>query len=84
MGRREQALEIAADIRNRPAKLYPSEYSMAVVYVGLGDRSQALDWLEKAYDSHDNSMPFVAVDLRFDSLRQEPRFRAILGKLKIG
>jgi hypothetical protein len=51
---------------------------IALIYTGLGDKSQALDWLEKAYDDHAGRLRWIIFDPQFDSLRGEPRFQDLL------
>jgi tetratricopeptide (TPR) repeat protein len=51
--------------------------SIATLYCGLGDRKQALDWLERGLGARDVRMTFLKVDRRWDELRADPRFVAI-------
>lgn len=46
-----------------------------------GNRSLALDWLEKSYLHHDYWMLFINVDPEYDALRSEPRFQALVHRL---
>lgn len=63
---------------------YVSAHDIAVVFTSLGNRGEALAWLEKAYQERDGMLWIrPAVDRRFDSLRNEPRFRAILRDLRL-
>jgi hypothetical protein len=48
------------------------------VYLGLGDKEKALDGLEKSYQDQDGVCWQLKIDQRYDSLRNEPRFQAIL------
>jgi TolB-like protein/DNA-binding winged helix-turn-helix (wHTH) protein len=50
----------------------------------MGDRSLALDWLEKSYQHHDYWMLFINVDPEYDAIRSEPRFQAIVHHLGVG
>ena len=50
-------------------------------YLFVGDTAHALDWLEKAYDDRDPSMPYIGCMPIFDPLRSEPRFQALVRKL---
>ncbi|MGH9659844.1 MAG: TPR end-of-group domain-containing protein, partial [Bryobacteraceae bacterium] len=59
-------------------------YPVALVYAGMGRKSDALDWLEKAFEVRDASIPYLNVEQRLDSLRQEPRFKALLAKMGLG
>jgi TolB-like protein/DNA-binding winged helix-turn-helix (wHTH) protein len=59
-------------------------YDVAHVATMKGDRSLALDWLEKSYQHHDYWMLYVNVDPEYDALRSDPRFQAIIHRLGIG
>jgi TolB-like protein/DNA-binding winged helix-turn-helix (wHTH) protein/Tfp pilus assembly protein PilF len=50
-------------------------------YLGLGDREQALAWLEKAYEQHSSIMATLKVDPAFDPLRDDPRFQRLLASV---
>ncbi len=49
-----------------------------------GNRSLALDWLEKSYQHHDYWMLFINVDPEYDAIRSDPRFQAIIHRLGVG
>jgi serine/threonine protein kinase len=49
--------------------------NIAVVHMGLGNRAQALTWLERAAAAHSGSMLYLAVDRTYTPLHNEPRFR---------
>jgi hypothetical protein len=65
--------------QSRLSRVPPEE--VARVYVGLGDKDQALSWLERAYDERSDHLVFVKVDPAWDSLRSEPRFVQILRRI---
>ena len=46
-------------------------------------KEEALHWLEKAYEEHDNNMPYISVDPLFDFLRDDVRFKTILQKMNL-
>jgi hypothetical protein len=46
--------------------------------VGLGDKEQALTWLERAYDEQDPWLFWLKTWPPLDPLRSEPRFQALL------
>jgi hypothetical protein len=52
------------------------------VYLGLGDRGRALDYLEQAYASDSQSMEWLKEEHVFDPLRSEPRYIALMKKLR--
>jgi hypothetical protein len=51
----------------------------------LGDKQQALAWLEKAYDERDVSLFCLRADQHtvFAALRSEPPLQAVLAKLHL-
>jgi hypothetical protein len=55
-----------------------------VIHAGLGDKAEALAWLEKAYDDRSFFLVSLNVDPRFDHLRAEPRFRALVQRIGLG
>jgi TolB-like protein/DNA-binding winged helix-turn-helix (wHTH) protein len=50
-------------------------------YLGLGDKEQALTWLERAYVEKDPWLFWLKVWPTYDPLRSEPRFQAVMRKL---
>jgi adenylate cyclase len=60
---------------------YVPPFNLAIVYLGLGDRARALEYLERAYDVDSQWMIYLRGDRIFDPLRSEPRFVALLNKL---
>lgn len=73
------------EARDRLAKLtaisqthYVHPYSVAVIYLALGEKEKTLQWLERARDERCWFLIYLKVDPRLDSLRSEPRFRALL------
>jgi hypothetical protein len=49
----------------------------AGVYAELGDRRDALAWLETALAKCETSLALRCVDLAFDPIRDDPAFRAL-------
>jgi hypothetical protein len=59
-------------------------YEVAHVATLKGDRSLALDWLEKSYQHHDYWMLYINVDPEYDAIRSDPRFQEIIHRLGVG
>jgi hypothetical protein len=49
------------------------------MYVGLGDKDQAMKWLEKAYQEHFN--PSILLRPAFDPLRSDPHFQNLVHRI---
>lgn len=60
---------------------YVPPYNIALVYAGLGEKSRALDLLERACDERDVRLVFLNVDPTWDAIRSDPRFRAVLSRV---
>jgi eukaryotic-like serine/threonine-protein kinase len=80
-GRKTEALAILHELLQMSAQRYVSPYSIALVYVGLGDRDQAFQWLDKAYDEHSVRLINIAVHPRLTALRSDPRFTALVKRI---
>jgi TolB-like protein/DNA-binding winged helix-turn-helix (wHTH) protein/Tfp pilus assembly protein PilF len=66
---------------SRRARLEPSNYML--LNIGLGKKKEALDWLEKACTEHTSNINAIKVDPIYDSLRNEPRFHAVLKQIHL-
>ena len=80
-GRRREALQILDDLQSRAKAQYVSPLDIATVHLGLGDKDAALALLERAVDTHDGGLVFLAVDPRYDPVRQDPRFLRVLRRI---
>ena len=80
-GQREQATRKYSDLLELAHREYVPRYHIAVIYAGLNDRSQALTWLEQAYEERDQWLCQLKVEPMFDGLRSEPRFQALLNRI---
>lgn len=60
---------------------YVSAHSIATIYAGLGEREPALEWLNRACEERSNWVTYLQVDPRFDDLRDEPEFQAIVRRV---
>jgi tetratricopeptide (TPR) repeat protein len=77
-GRRADALAMLEGLRHLSATRYVSPYSLALIYAGLGDRDQALAWLDKAYAERSDYMPYLRLEPMLDGLRSDHRFAALV------
>jgi hypothetical protein len=58
-----------------------SPYNIALVYVGLGQKDEAFQWLDKAYDERSVRLINLAVHPRLAGLRSDPRFVQLVEKI---
>ena len=61
---------------------YVTPWQIATLYTRASNKDKALDWLEKAYEEHDNNMYSISADPIFDEISNDPRFLKILKDMK--
>jgi len=54
---------------------------LAALYALLGEKEQALGWLEKGYAEHDDHMYRIKANPGYDSLRSDPHFQGLLRRM---
>jgi serine/threonine-protein kinase len=82
LGKQNEARAILAQLTEMAKSRYVSGYGFALIHLALGEKGQALDWLEK--DARERSgfeINFIKVDPYLDPLRGDPRFEALVQKI---
>ena len=80
-GRRTEALGILSELQELTETEYVRLREFAWVYLGLGEKEKALQWLEEAYAEHDIFLVWLKVSPLFDPLRDDPRFQKLLRRM---
>ena len=80
-GRLEEVKKILAEELKMREKGFGSATAIGGVYLSLGDKDKALEWLEKAYIERSGLLPVINCDFVFDALHPDPRFQALLKKI---
>lgn len=76
-GRRAEAEQVLTRMLELYEQKLAVPFYVSLVYAGLGDKEQAIAWLEKQ-KPHLRFMAMAKTDARFDSLRTDPRFLAMI------
>jgi eukaryotic-like serine/threonine-protein kinase len=82
-GRRVEARKLLADLISLSKSRYISPVYMAISCIALGQKDEAFDWLEKAYDDRSDWMVLLQTEPMFDPIRADPRFQNLLHKVGI-
>jgi DNA-binding winged helix-turn-helix (wHTH) protein/TolB-like protein/tetratricopeptide (TPR) repeat protein len=82
-GKADEARAVLKELEDKAATQYVPPYAPAQIYSALGDKGKALDLLEKAFDEQDVLMAFLKVDPKWNDIRSEPRFTALIEKMKL-
>jgi len=80
-GKQKDALKLLRELKELSRKEYVSPFSFALVFVGLGNESQALGWLERAYKARDGALPFLRVNPRLAPLHSDSHFQDLVRRL---
>jgi Flp pilus assembly protein TadD len=60
-----------------------SALDLAMIYAALGEREQALDYIEKGIEQEEENVGRINVNPAFDPLRSEPRFTEIVKRIRL-
>ncbi len=80
-GDTKSALACLNKLRNLKSAVYVSAWNEALVFLGLGKKEEALQCLERAFDQRCDWLIHLNVDIRWDLVREEPRFRQVVARM---
>ena len=80
-GKTAEAQKVIDKLNELTKQRYVPPYAVAWIYVGLGQKQQALDWLEKSYANREDTMIWLNSDPSLDDLRSEPRFQDLVRRV---
>lgn len=80
-GRKDEARKVLDFLLERRRTQFVPPAMIAMVYLGLGDKDKAFEWLDAACDEHGIFTDQAKVHPMFDPLRADPRFDALLRKM---
>jgi TolB-like protein/Flp pilus assembly protein TadD len=81
-GQRQAAEAVREQLANLQGPSAASPFHLAQIDMALGNVQAALDGLEAAYEARDNGLFYIAFGAQFDGLRGEPRFQALVERMK--
>jgi adenylate cyclase len=80
-GREREARSLLAELEARRGGEWVSPVALARIHIALGERERALAELERAYDENAYEIVALRVDARWETLRGEPRFEALVRRI---
>jgi len=72
---------LAEKLLEKSKRNYVSAYDIAAVYIGLGEKDQTFEWLSKALEERSGFLVYIKCDRRFDGLRSDSRYEALLKRI---
>ena len=84
-GRKEETRKILDNLTTESGQRYIPAYSLAVIHLSLGDKEEALRFLEKSYEDRavfdTGVFGSIKIDRRLDPLRGDPRFENLVERV---
>ncbi len=78
-GRREEADKILRDLDDATKRR--GSFWMASIHVALGQKDEAFNWLEKAYEERRPQLISLRIRPELDPIRDDPRFQDLLRRM---
>jgi tetratricopeptide (TPR) repeat protein len=82
-GSQAEAQKILDELLARSKRGYFPAWAIAAVYIGLGDKDQAFQWLGKVVEERGEFAVWLKTDPMYDPLRSDPRFSDLLRRLNL-
>src|SRR5207249_2098187 len=80
-GKRAEAQKVLGELKEMSKRGYVSPFFIALIHVGLGEKEQAFECLEKALEDRSEWMTWLKVYPQLDSLRSDPRFTELMRRV---
>jgi eukaryotic-like serine/threonine-protein kinase len=81
VGNRAEALKVIRELEERAQHDYVPPYNIAIVYLGIGDKDRAFEWLERSHRDRNYYLARLMVDPELDPVRSDPRFMSLAKRL---
>lgn len=79
--RKAEANKVLDELLKLNKTRYVTPAALVNVYIGLGDKDKAFEWLEKAFQEKSNYVAYLKVFPIADPLRSDPRFSDLLRRV---
>jgi tetratricopeptide (TPR) repeat protein len=80
-GRREEAQKTLNELLELSKHEYVSPGQIGIIYIALGEKDKAFEYLEEANKVYDLNLMRMKVERRFDPLRSDPRFDDLVKRI---
>ena len=82
-GNHTRAREHLRELLENSTREYVSPMWIGLVHLGLGDHASLFQCLDRAFQERDGSLILIAAAIEFDPVRDDPRFQALLSRMKL-
>jgi len=82
-GRRTEALSLISELEEKYSRHEASGHDLAAIWIGLGERDKAFDWLEKDFQVRDGRLANITWEPEFVSIRNDRRYDDLLKRMDL-
>jgi Flp pilus assembly protein TadD len=82
-GRTAEARAVLNELDERAKVRYVSPVAHAGLYVTLGERDRAFEWLDRAYEDRRGWLAYLKIEPMLDGLRGDPRFHRLVERMRL-
>ncbi len=82
-GQRGEAVKQLEWLKHESSKRYIPSIAFAFAYIALGQKDEAVVWLEKDVSEHTGHASSYAVESAPDDVRDDPRFKEMLKRMNL-
>jgi DNA-binding winged helix-turn-helix (wHTH) protein/TolB-like protein/Flp pilus assembly protein TadD len=82
-GENSRAQKVLDELKDLSKQQYVSPLGIALVHIGLDEKDQAFNWVERAYEDRVFGLGYLKVEPFFDPLRSDPRFTQLLKRMRL-
>jgi serine/threonine-protein kinase len=82
-GRPQEARKALAQVQELSAREFVDDTMVAYAYAELHDPDETFRWLDRAYERRSAQLIMLKVEAKFDPVRSDKRFGALLQRLKL-
>jgi TolB-like protein/Tfp pilus assembly protein PilF len=80
-GKRDRALDVRRRLDSLSRTEYVTSYAVALMHAALGQHDSAFTWLDRAVEERTHWLLWLNRDKRWDPIRSDPRFRALIRRV---
>ncbi len=81
VGKRAEAIDKIKELEEKYTRKEAIGQYIAAVYVGLGDKDKAFEWLEKDFQARNGKLAEIRWQIQFEPLRDDPRYKDLLKRM---
>ncbi len=80
-GQTAEARKLLGELKEQSCNRYIAPYRVALICIGLNEKDEAFEWLQKSCDERDLGLACLKVEAMADSLHSDPRYDKLLERI---